>query len=188
MGVAVDQLGCARRVHPVQRLYGVDIGAGHAVEARPRGTGLADVGGDLHALGQRPGQKLLLPGAAAHLGTKGLVGRVVKAQRVAMAEQQAPGPGVEHRGVGQGHHAGRAQQSRADKKIAVAHHEGQPPLAGRGGQRIDALAFEGPRQRVVADPHLEQVAQDEDRVSRCVQQMRRPGRHRARQGRAQVQV
>ncbi len=62
-------------------------------------------------------------------------------------------------------------------------------VARRGGaQYVDAARLEAALGHVVADPDLEQVAEDEDRVGAGVQHVRGPGVERARRVLGQVQI
>ncbi|EER60994.1 hypothetical protein AcdelDRAFT_1423 [Acidovorax delafieldii 2AN] len=121
-------------------------------------------------LGQGLGQKLLLPGGAAGQCAKALVVGVVEAQRIAVAQQKALAAEDQRRGVVQALHAAVLQEGLAHQKVAVAVHEVHRRTRGGGMQRVGALRLEaaGLGQRIVAHPHLEQVAQDEDGVGRRV--------------------
>ena len=175
-------------MHPAHRFAGIDIGIGRAVETPAFVAGLAHRGGYRQPFVEWPGQERSLPFGRAHFSSEGLVGLVCQAQPIAMAEQQALAPGRQHRGVGQTHQSTCAQHRGAQKEIAVAHHERNLPAAGCISQHVDAGAFERQFARVVADPHLEQVAEDEDGISRCLPQVSRQRVDRSRHRCAQVQV
>ena len=84
--------------------------------------------------------------------------------------------------------AGRLEQRIADEEIAIAGHEADRPIGGGGGEHLGAARFEAALGHVVADPDLEQVAEDEHGVGVGVAQMRRPGLEHARRVLGQVQV
>ena len=115
-------------------------------------------------------RKSLLPRGAAHLAPEGMVVGVGQAQRVAVGQQQALAARRQHRRVGQGQSCRRSRSiSRADQEVAVAGHEGQSQrrlagVASTSTQRRSKPAWRG----VVADPDLEQVAEDEHRIGRRV--------------------
>ena len=133
-------------------------------------------------------QELLLPAGAAHLGAELLVSLVGQAQRIAVAEQPALAPAAQQRGVGQALHTGFGQQTVADQKVPVARHEGQH-FSGAGlAQHADAFGLETLVARVVADPDLEQVAQQQHGVGGRAQQMVAPGLEGARHVGVQVHV
>ena len=102
----------------------------------------------------------------AHDRAVALVGHVVDAEGVAVREQNALAESDDDGGIGQSHDAVRLEQRIADEEIAVAGHEADRPFGGGGGEHLGAARFEAALGHVVADPDLEQVAEDERRRRR----------------------
>jgi hypothetical protein len=67
---------------------GVDVGPLRRRNGAARCAGAADLGANLQPLGQRLGQEAGLPGRGCAPAAEGLVGQVVQAQCVAVAQQQ----------------------------------------------------------------------------------------------------
>ena len=76
----------------------------------------------------------------------------------------------------------------ADQEVAVADHERDGPARGCLAQHLGALRLEALEARVVADPHLEQVAEDEHRVGPRAAHVARPGLEATRRVGRQMQV
>ncbi|EWS57920.1 hypothetical protein Y694_04162 [Methylibium sp. T29-B] len=190
VGVTVHQQRRAGLVHPLHGGASVEIGPG----LRPTVTLLllhadrADLGGQRTALGQRPRQEVLAGLFGAHDGAEALVLHVFQAQRVTVRQQHPLAEGPQHRRIGQGRHAALLQQFDADQEVAVACHEGH--AASRGGflQHLDDLVLEALMPGVVADPYLEQVAENEHRLGARVQQVLRERLKGEGMARLQVQV
>jgi hypothetical protein len=112
----------------------------------------------------------------ANDGAIALVGDIVDAERVAVREHDAIVERDDEGRVGEADDAARAEHGVADEEVAIAGHEGDHPLGRRGAQHLDAARLEAALGHVVADPDLEQVAEDEHRVGVGVAQVRGPGR------------
>ena len=94
-----------------------------------------------------------------------LVIDVVGAQRVAVDEQRPYALDLVHGGVGEEARAGRFAEALAEEEIAVAVHEVQRHAAGgEPAQQSGHHGVERPLEVVVADPVLEEVAQDVERL------------------------
>jgi hypothetical protein len=135
-------------------------------------------------------QKLHLPLCPARLHPKALVLGVGQAQQVAMAQNKTLSIKEEHRRIGQTDHAGLRQERRARQKVAVAVHEVHGQAMRCGFQGGAALGFEtaGCGDGVIAHPHLEQIAQDEQGVGLRGEQVVLERGHGGRFAGLQVQV
>ncbi len=177
VGVAVDHPGAGGAGQPAVGLGGIGVGPVF-------GAGLRGVAGGAHGAGlqhagsERLGQHLPLPLGVAHGGAKLLVGGVGGAELVAVGEEDALGLKREHDGVGQDLRAGGLLEPLAKQKVAVAVlHEQGAARVGVGAQRArdvvgagGVFRCDGQRggvEQIVADPGLEQVAQDEQGVGRA---------------------
>ena len=167
MGMAVDQ-----GVDAVARQGRVDGGGRHVGDGLELCAivllqrllallaGRARLRGEGQARGQRLGEEACAPCGVAGLCTEGLIADIIGAQAVAVHQQH--GPAVEH------HHGGFRQQARtrapgevvADQEIAIAVLEEH--RHARVGQAAQLAGDEGTDlgRVVVADPGLEQVAED----------------------------
>lgn len=88
-----------------------------------------------------------------------------------------------------------AGEARAEQKVPVAAHHVHRRVAGRGSQGGDAGVPEavlgrvaGAVQHVIAHPHLEQIAQDDERIEPTPVQVAAPSRGRGGVMGLQVQV
>ena len=126
---------------------------------------------------QRAGTRAATPGLRT-MRAEALVGDVVEAQRVAVREQHALAEGDEHA-------SGRRRRSDAavasssaspTRKSRLPAMKATAALARRPRRSTSAQRASKPRSaHVVADPDLEQVAEDEHRVGVGVAQVRGPG-------------
>ena len=164
MGVPMDQ-----RVHPVLahdplHFRGCHVGDLRRLHAGLRAAFVAQLACQLPALAQRQvtqdeqHQRVAQDAAHAHVG---LVGG---AQAVAVHQQHAFAFQRDDAGVLEQRAAGLAAERPADQEVAVAMHQedmraGLAQLPQGGGD----LVLEG-RHAVVADPHLEEVAEDVQRI------------------------
>ncbi len=186
--VTVDHRLRAGSFQPGEGLGSVDVRVFDA-RALARLALLAQLPGDLPALRQGPRQEIALPVRRAHLLAKLHVFGVRQAQRVAMREQPALAGKAQHGRVGQQRGAAGPQEALADQEVAVAVHEEHCEPAGGCLQHTCAIGGEARLEgRVVADPDLEQVAQDEDGVGRRLAHVAPPGIEGSRLGGLQVQV
>ncbi len=177
-------------MHPGHRGGAIDVGrfkwqhaVGIALLAR-----MAHLRCQPASLGKRQREHGRLPWGAAHLGAVALVLGVRQAQRVTVREEYALPEGLQDDWVGQGHHATIVEHLGPDEKVSVADQEGDTTSARGLRQDAAAVRLESVMPDVVADPNVEQVAQNEHRVGRCRQQVGRPGLVSARHVWRQVQV
>jgi hypothetical protein len=105
-----------------------------------------------------------------------------------VAEQNAFAEGEQHRRILQSHHAALVQERGAEQEVAIAGHEGQAALRRRLLEDGRHLGLEGAVAGVVADPGLEQVAEDEHGVGGCLAQVPGERVRGARMTGLQVQV
>ncbi len=114
---------------------------------------------------QRRSQEGSLPSRLTHLRTKAQVVGISQTQFVTVDEQRTLTPCGENRRVGEDVRGTICQHVTAQQKVAVANHDAKvAPLAkvsqhARAGLLIRLMAH------VIAHPSLEQVTQDEDRIS-----------------------
>ena len=107
-----------------------------------------------------------LPRRTAHLRAEALVGDVGQAQRVAVRQQHA----LAERDAARSGRAGAMTPQASSiasptQEVAIAGHEGDACVGAPPARSTAAQRASKPRcRRVVADPDLEQVAEDEDRV------------------------
>ena len=127
-------------------------------------AGIACLLRESNARGQRLRQELGLEHRVAGLRAELLVGHVVGAQQVAVTEQHRPAVQVDHGGVGQDAEPGAAGVVLADQEITVAPDEVHRHAGGGHGLQRVGDGIGGGRGRVIADPGLEQVAQDVQRL------------------------
>ena len=114
------------------------------------------------ALGQRLGQHRLLPLRVAAHRAELLVGCVVGAQRVAVAEQDAPAVRLDQRRVVQQPGGAAGFEAGAQQEVAVAAHHVQRGVGGEGAHR-GQRRFQVGGVVVVSHPVFEQVSQDVQR-------------------------
>ena len=151
----------------------------------------APLRGQRLALRQRLGKKRGVPGGGAHLVAKGEVGGVVAAQGIAVRKQGGRPIQVDQRGVRQQLQPGGLGERRADEEIAVAVQQMHPDAApGEPCQRLGDFRVQRLRQIVVADPGIEQVAENVQRfgLGRRVAQETSKGRADVRAPRTKMQV
>jgi hypothetical protein len=131
--------------------------------ARAQGLRLGD------ALLQGQGEELGLPGRIAQPAAQGLIVDVVRAEGVAMQEQGGRTVQVDDLRLGQESQAAALGEGLADEEVAIAVHEGHrhAGIAHRAQALCDGRE-RGAEARivehVVADPVLEQVAEDVERL------------------------
>jgi hypothetical protein len=95
------------------------------------------------------------------MGAERLVFGVVEAERIAVGKDEAPFGQHEVEGVGQQAGAGCAGKALAEQEVAVAVHEADVQAGiGRGAQGSDDARVVRVVDIVVADPGLEEVAED----------------------------
>src|SRR6185436_18740014 len=117
------------------------------------------------ALRERPGEEFALPRLGARDPAPVLVVQVVGAQRVAVHEQRAHALDLVHARVGEELRAGGGAKALADEEVAVAVHEvDRHAAAGEVREQPRDHRVERRLEIVVADPGLEEVAQDVERV------------------------
>ena len=83
-----------------------------------------------------------------------------------MGQQHALAERMQQRRVGQQRDATVGQPLGADQKVAVAVHEGDGATTCRLAQHRRAFGLEAFATRIVADPGLEQITEDEDGIGR----------------------
>src|SRR4030067_1145655 len=161
VGVAVDHAWIAVVAKQGAYRFGVHIHDGRLLVALLL-LALQAQSSDLRlALRQGQIKELLLPAAAAHLAAECLIGLVVGAQRIAMAEQRGSAIQVYQCGVGQQCDMAGVCQFFRHQEIAVSLHQEDAcamftQLAqGGGGGAVERVV-----QIVIARPVFEQVAQD----------------------------
>ncbi|KAF4530412.1 hypothetical protein B566_EDAN018553 [Ephemera danica] len=142
---------------------GLGLGAAFAVFA-----GMAHRAALFKPLCQASCQEGRLPGGLAHLGAKGLVGRVGQAQGIAVGCQQASAKTCQQQWVRKHLRACLQGKPFAQQEIAVAVHHVQGAAAFGGAHGGGEIVFEGQGEHVVAHPQLEQVAQYEHGLRRGV--------------------
>ena len=125
---------------------------------------LAHVARDRDALLDRPREGRRLPGGVPHLRAEREVGVVAGAQGVAVHEERALAVEVDHRRIGNQAQPGLRAEPRRHHEVAVAVHEVRRDGAGRRAQQARDPRGKVERQPVVADPVLEEVAQDVEGV------------------------
>ena len=125
---------------------------------------LAQLLGDHHALEKRAGQEGLLPGRVADLLAELHIGRVARAEGVAVEEHHALAVKIDHGGVSDQLAATAAGELVTEQEIAIAVHE------------VDAGAFfaeslehlghlvGGRTVVIIPNPGFEHVAQEIDRI------------------------
>ncbi len=169
MGVAVDHAAHAVALEPLAHGRGRDVGdrlglaAGlqFAVARLARGARLR---GEREPRRQRLREEFRLPARIAGLRAELLVGAVVGAQQVAVQQQRRFAVQHRDRGIGQDRHARASRVLLAEQEIAVAADEEYRHAGiGQGAQPVGDEGAGGGRI-VVADPGLEQVAEDVERV------------------------
>ncbi len=171
-----DGIGC--HVHDVRGLCRLLAVALHAQPARE---------GD--ALVERLRQEIPLELGLAHRRAKPLVRDVERAPGVAVRQQRGRAGDFHDDRVGEQCAAGGGREGVAEQGIAVAVHQQQAPAVGRvRGQCIDDGSRGG--RGVVADPELEEVAEDDEFAMprRVVGEEPQEARDRARPFRGEVQV
>ena len=143
------------------------------------------------AFGQWLGEELCAPVGTAHGVAELLVGRIVGAEGVAVAEQGGGAVQVDERRVGEQLCTACGRQRFVHQEVPVAVHDADLcALRGEGGECVADRSMEGAIKVVVAGPVFEQVAEDVESIClrrivlREVQELLR----RARMGLAQVQV
>ena len=105
-----------------------------------------------------------LPAGVPYLGAEALVIHVVGAQGVAVHEQGGGAVEVDDRGVRQQAAAAHGLEARTHEKVAVAGHDMDgDAAAGQGRQGLHDGLDVG-EQGIVAEPDLEQVAEDVQRL------------------------
>ncbi len=135
-----------------------------------------------------PGSRACVAGLRVQ-ARKLLVGHVGQAQRVAVGQQHALLPGAQQRRVGQ---AACTPMSR--RNGGVSRKSRLPTIKATWRWRAASRSTWMQRAsnsictRVVAEPELEQVAEDDHRIGPRAVHVGRPGLEGARQGVAQVQV
>ncbi|MNS98579.1 hypothetical protein D3C72_1329500 [compost metagenome] len=185
----MDQRAGARVLQPLAGSVGVHVG--------PEGGGIAlavfalctDGAGEGAALFQWAREECGLPFGRAHLGAKLEVVGVFEAERVAMAQQPAFAVQHQHRGVVEQGQAALRGKGLADEEVAVAVHEEHRHALRGALQQFGALRLEaGLGGGIVAHPHLEQVAEDDQRIGRRGLQVALPGLEGGQLAGLQVQV
>ena len=169
MGVAVDHAAHAVAGEPGLHGGRRDVGdrLGHPAGLQLTVPGLAG-GARLRGEGE-PGLQGLreeprLPRRVAGLCAELLVGDVVGAQQVAMQEQGRPAVQQHHRGIRQQAHPAPPRVACAEQEVAVAAHEGDRHAGIDQGAQPPGHEGAGLGRIVVADPGLEQVAEDVQRI------------------------
>ena len=105
-----------------------------------------------------------------------------------MREQDAFAEGDDDGRIGKADDALRLEQGIADQEVAIAGHEADGASRRSRSEHVGAERLEAALGHVVADPDLEQVAEDEHRVGVGVAQVRRPRLEHARRVLGEVQV
>ena len=106
-----------------------------------------------------------MPGWIARPGAVALVGDVVGAELIAVRQQGCGAAKREPRLLAEEGRAGRAGESLAEEKIAVATRDVErDAMVGQRSQRFDYRAGERLTALVIADPGVEQVAENVDPV------------------------
>ncbi len=162
---AVDAVAGKCRFHRGRRGVGDRFHLALCLQSRlVRLAGGARLLGECQARGQRLGQEACLPRRIAGLDAELLVGDVVGAQQVAVHQQDRFAVEHHHRRVGQDRHARATCICLAEQEIAVAADE-MHPHAGIA-QAVQPVGHEraGVGRIVIADPGLEQVAEDVQRI------------------------
>jgi glutamyl-tRNA synthetase len=139
---------------------------------------------------ERQTQKALLPRAASHLRAQPLIGDIARAQQVAVRNQHTLAIEVDDCRVRQQHAAGRGGETVTEQEVAVAvHDEDRHALRSELADGVENQ-FAVRVQVIVADPRLEQIAQDVERISPAgsVAQKLRKLQSGCRPGRIEVQV
>ena len=190
MGVAVDDAGNAVAPEGRGHLVGIDVRDDVANLLLVLLAGGSCLLGECDTLGKRFAEKPLDPRWIAYLLPKGLVGVVVRAERVAVKEKGGNASHVHHAGIRQQLHAGLPAIVATQQEVPIAAHEadGNPTLgdtADAGGNLARQLVIQ-----VIADPGFEQIAQDEQRLDliRDVAQERQEQRRDRRTRGIQMQV
>jgi hypothetical protein len=159
-----------------ERSVGVDVDEVAVRARRPPCALLAQPSADRLPRGERQRSECALHRGPANDGAIALVA-TSSTQSASPCESTTRSSNATTRvGIGEADDAARAEHGVADEEVAIAGHEGDHPLGRRGAQHLDAARLEAALGHVVADPDLEQVAEDEHRVGVGVAQMRGPGR------------
>ena len=118
------------------------------------------------------------------------VADIAQAELIAMAQQPGAPERVQPRRIGEQRHAGVGRHRLAEREVPVAVHEEEGFARGDPAQQFERELLEraGLPARVVADPGLEDVAQQEDRIRGRGRQVGAQSRQRRRHVRRQVQV
>ena len=113
---------------------------------------------------KRQAQEAALPAGTAHHATQQLIGPVGGTQRIAMREQHRLAVQVDDDRIGDQAHAGAARETALIEEVAIAVHDiaRYPMLSEAGERHADAIPIRF--VIVIADPGVEQVAENVERV------------------------
>ena len=123
----------------------------------------AQTGGQRTPLGQAHRQHGVLPRLGAQLLASVLVGDVARAVRVPVRDEDTFAVHVDHRRVFEQGHPCFGSEPLAEQEVAVAVHDVRGEAPSGLGERVANRHRRG-LVVVVADPNLDQVAQDVERV------------------------
>ncbi len=162
VGMAMNETGHIQVAKAGGHGSGVNIHDGLGFCGHVLATAGASRPGLLKALGNAQGQKAALPVGVTHLGTEGLIGRVIRTQGVPVLKSDPLIVNGDNHGLVQQLGARGLGECAAQQKVAVAVHEEYPgALVGQCPQgRRDGIVS---RARVITNPGLEQVPQNVER-------------------------
>ena len=161
----MDQEISAALGHPVCRCGFIHISPFHLALALLVGlAGLAHLPGYGKAIGQWLCQKVALPSRLPNVLAELEVFGVSEAQLVTVDQQCGLVPGFQDGGVGHAVGVAGLDQILSNQKVSVAHHDAQVQALASGGQYVNALRLIGGGAKVIADPGLKQVAQDQNGI------------------------
>jgi len=163
MRVAVNQQSHAAGAHGGRHRGGLDV---HDVGGGAAGVATAAVAGPLretapHAQGQF--EEAPLPARIPHQGAQHLVGAIGRAERITVREQGALAVEIDEHRIDEQSRAAARLEAPLQQEIAIAMHD----IAGHTARRepTQRIADQRPAglRVIIADPRLEQIAENVER-------------------------